>query len=89
MNTKITCLVIFVLIVEATQAGSTCNLMQLIPCATTITTTSPPSTECCAKLKEQKPCLCGYMKNRSLTKFIKSAGALKVAKSCGVGHPRC
>ncbi|KAL6573733.1 hypothetical protein OROHE_002192 [Orobanche hederae] len=89
MNTKIACLAILVLIVEATQAGSTCNPMQLVPCATAITTASPPSPTCCAKLKEQKSCLRGYMKNPRFTQFVKSAGAKKVAKSCGVGYPRC
>ncbi|KAL0463543.1 UNVERIFIED_CONTAM: Non-specific lipid-transfer protein 2 [Sesamum latifolium] len=94
MNTKTTFLalcVILVLIlgeVEVTNAV-TCNPLQLSPCASAITSSSKPSAVCCAKIKEQRPCLCQYMRNPNLQKFIKSPGAKKVANACGTPYPRC
>ncbi|PIN23712.1 hypothetical protein CDL12_03558 [Handroanthus impetiginosus] len=43
--------------VKVTKAA-TCNPLQLSPCAAAITSSSNPSGACCAKLKEQRPCLC-------------------------------
>ncbi|KAL0296699.1 UNVERIFIED_CONTAM: Non-specific lipid-transfer protein 2 [Sesamum calycinum] len=74
--------------VEVTRAV-TCNPIQLSPCAAAITSTTSPSAACCAKIKEQRPCLCQYMKNPTLQKFINSPGAKKVASSCGTPFPRC
>ncbi|KAG8366651.1 hypothetical protein BUALT_Bualt17G0101800 [Buddleja alternifolia] len=74
--------------VEVSRAV-TCNPVQLSPCAPAISSSSKPSAACCAKVKEQRPCLCGYMRNPNLQKFIKSPGAKKVSRSCGVPYPRC
>ncbi|KAL3830870.1 hypothetical protein ACJIZ3_019672 [Penstemon smallii] len=91
MNTKATCLVLLVVLLcefEATRAV-TCNPIQLSPCANAIMSSTKPSAVCCAKIKEQRPCLCNYMKNPNLQKFVKSPGAKRVAKSCGTPYPRC
>ncbi|KAL8463373.1 hypothetical protein ACS0TY_034147 [Phlomoides rotata] len=93
MNTKTACLAIFAMIlivgkVEVTS-GVTCNPLQLSPCAAAITSSGKPSAACCAKLKEQRPCLCQYMRNPNLQKFIKSPGAKKVSGYCHIPYPRC
>ncbi|XP_028784391.1 non-specific lipid-transfer protein 2-like [Neltuma alba] len=67
----------------------TCSPAALSPCIGAITSSSPPSSQCCQKLKEQKPCLCGYLKNPSLRQYVNSPGAKKVASSCGVPFPSC
>ncbi|TMW83123.1 hypothetical protein EJD97_002861 [Solanum chilense] len=67
----------------------TCNVSELSPCADAIIKGTPASTACCAKLKEQKPCLCGYIKDPKLKPYINSPNAKKVAKTCGVLIPKC
>ena len=67
----------------------TCDPMALSPCAGAISSSSPPSNECCQKLKEQKSCLCGYIKNPSLGPYVNSPGAKKVLSSCGIALPKC
>ncbi|XP_059283461.1 non-specific lipid-transfer protein 2-like [Lycium ferocissimum] len=67
----------------------TCSVTELASCAAAIISSEPPSSTCCAKLKEQKPCLCGYFKDPSLGPYIKSPNAKKVAKTCGVPTPKC
>lgn len=67
----------------------TCTPTELSPCLGAITSNSPPSAACCQKLREQKPCLCGYLKNPSLQPYVNSNGARRVASSCGVPYPKC
>ncbi|GER44427.1 lipid-transfer protein [Striga asiatica] len=62
---------------------------ELSPCASAITSTSKPSSACCDKLKEQKTCLCQYLKNPVLQKFIRSEGAKRVAATCKTPYPQC
>ncbi|XP_071739102.1 LEAF RUST 10 DISEASE-RESISTANCEUS RECEPTOR-LIKE PROTEIN KINASE-like 1.4 [Rutidosis leptorrhynchoides] len=49
---------------------------------------TPPPPKCCAKLKEQKPCLCRYIKDPAFVKYVKSPGAKKVLKACKVAVPK-
>ena len=79
---------LLVVLVPAAEAV-TCSPMQLSPCAAAITSSSPPSAVCCAKLKEQKPCICGYMRNPSLRRYISSPNARKVSNTCKFPMPRC
>nr|AAB06586.1 putative nonspecific lipid transfer; auxin induced gene [Zinnia elegans]BAA06462.1 TED4 [Zinnia elegans] len=72
-----------------TTMAVTCQVTQLAPCASAISSSSPPSSQCCAKIKEQKPCLCQYMKNPSLKAYVSSPNAKKVANACGVPIPKC
>ncbi|XP_047943790.1 non-specific lipid-transfer protein 2-like [Salvia hispanica] len=94
MNTKTACLAILALAtlvlaqVEVSTAV-TCNPLQLSPCAAAITSSGKPSGTCCAKLKEQRPCLCQYMRNPNLQKFIKSPGAKRVSSACRIPYPKC
>lgn len=94
MSSKTACLAmvaVAMLILAQVEVGSavTCNPLQLSPCAGAITSGGTPSAACCAKLKEQKPCLCQYMKNPNLQKFIKSPGAKKVSSACRIPYPKC
>ncbi|XP_062152440.1 non-specific lipid-transfer protein 2-like [Alnus glutinosa] len=83
--------VVAVLLCEAplTAKAVTCNPTELSPCISAITSSAPPSSACCGKLKEQKPCLCGYIKNPNLKQYVNSPGAKKVARACGVTIPSC
>ncbi|KAI5684315.1 hypothetical protein M9H77_05543 [Catharanthus roseus] len=67
----------------------TCSPTELSPCIGAITSNQPPSGTCCAKLREQRPCLCGYLRNPSLGQYVNSPNARRVASTCGVGIPRC
>ncbi|XP_075524173.1 non-specific lipid-transfer protein 2-like [Primulina tabacum] len=94
MNSKVASLAILVLVmflaeVELVSGAVTCNPLQLSPCAAAIISSSNPSATCCNKLKEQKPCLCQYMMNPNLQKFINSPGAKKVAYFCDAPFPTC
>lgn len=86
----VTMVVVVMLLAEAKVSQAvTCNPGQLSPCLPAISSSSPPSTTCCSKLKEQKPCLCGYLKDPALKQFVSSPGARKVASACGVPYPSC
>jgi len=86
----VTMVVVVMLLAEAKVSQAvTCNPAQLSPCLPAISSSSPPSTTCCSKLKEQKPCLCGYLKDPALKQFVSSPGARKVASACGVPYPSC
>ncbi|KAL8240570.1 hypothetical protein R6Q59_013925 [Mikania micrantha] len=56
-----------VLVFGATSAtvdvAVTCEPTQLMPCLKSIMNGTPPPSTCCSKLKQQKPCMCGYINN--------------------------
>ncbi|GMN28186.1 hypothetical protein TIFTF001_001955 [Ficus carica] len=79
-----------VLISEAPVAEAvTCSPLELSSCLSAITGGTKPSNTCCSKLREQKPCLCGYLKNPNLRQYVNSPNARKVASTCGVAYPKC
>ncbi|PON49232.1 Bifunctional inhibitor/plant lipid transfer protein/seed storage helical domain containing protein [Trema orientale] len=79
-----------VLLSEAPTAEAvTCSPLQLSSCLSAITGGTPPSSQCCAKLNEQKPCLCGYLKDPNFRQYVNSPNAKKVAAKCGVSYPKC
>ncbi|CAN0893067.1 Probable non-specific lipid-transfer protein AKCS9 [Linum grandiflorum] len=84
--------VILLLLAVATgpaAAAVTCNPMQLSSCASAISSSTPPSRLCCNKIREQKPCLCKYLKNPALRAYINTPNARKVASTCGTPFPNC
>ncbi|GAU46076.1 hypothetical protein TSUD_180120 [Trifolium subterraneum] len=93
MKMKVVCamMLMVVLMVEVATIVEAvdCNPLELRPCLGAITSNTPPSAECCNKLKEQIPCLCGYIKNPVLSPYVGSPGAKRVASSCGVATPQC
>ncbi|KAK4766047.1 hypothetical protein SAY87_007689 [Trapa incisa] len=86
----VSCLLVLLVAVrvEITEAVI-CNAIELSSCASAITTSTPPSKLCCRKIKEQQPCLCNYLKNPSLKKFVNTPNARRVASTCGTPFPRC
>ncbi|KAK7266424.1 hypothetical protein RIF29_19068 [Crotalaria pallida] len=88
---KVVAVMALLLVVEVFPFAEavTCNPMELSPCLGSILSSSPPSTTCCQKVNEQRPCLCGYIKNPNLGQFVNSPGARIVASSCGVPFPTC
>ncbi|OWM68023.1 hypothetical protein CDL15_Pgr017591 [Punica granatum] len=77
-------------ITSVAAAMTTCNALELSSCATAITSSGvPPSPTCCSKLKEQRPCLCQYLKDPNLQRLINSPNAKKVATICGSPFPTC
>ncbi|KAK4833164.1 hypothetical protein QYF36_019374 [Acer negundo] len=67
----------------------TCNPTELSPCTAAITSSMPPSSTCCSKVREQRPCLCGYLKDPNLRQFVNSPNSRKVVTTCGVPYPQC
>ncbi|XP_027079037.1 non-specific lipid-transfer protein 2-like [Coffea arabica] len=74
--------------VEVSRAV-TCTPTELSPCVAAIIGQQPPSAACCSKLREQRPCLCGYLRDPNLRQYVNSPNARRVASSCGVPTPRC
>ncbi|KAI4388942.1 hypothetical protein MLD38_001227 [Melastoma candidum] len=75
---------------QAVLVGAvTCNPTELSSCLPAITSSSQPTAQCCAKLREQQPCLCGYATNPSLKQYVTSPNAKKVANTCGLSIPSC
>ncbi|KAK8700242.1 hypothetical protein V6N13_018643 [Hibiscus sabdariffa] len=64
-----------------------CDPLQLDPCMPALVSVAP-SAECCSKLKEHQPCLCGYIKNPTFGQFVKNPNAKKVAAFCNVAWPQ-
>ncbi|KAJ9708258.1 hypothetical protein PVL29_000358 [Vitis rotundifolia] len=84
------CFALLLLFGEAqVSTAVTCSPMELSTCASAIISSSPPTATCCSKLKEQRSCLCQYVKNPNLQKFINSPNARKVASTCGSPFPNC
>ncbi|GMI99521.1 Tracheary Element Differentiation-related 4 [Hibiscus trionum] len=83
-------LVVLLLLAESeVSTAVTCSPTQLSPCVGAITSSSPPSKLCCSRIKEQKPCLCQYLRNPNLKKFVNTPNARKVASTCGTPFPKC
>ncbi|KAK4749172.1 hypothetical protein SAY87_026621 [Trapa incisa] len=67
----------------------TCSPLELSPCISAITSPSTPSPQCCSKVREQRPCLCGYLKTPSIRPYVDSPTARQIAISCAVPFPQC
>ncbi|CAM8989139.1 unnamed protein product [Rhodiola kirilowii] len=74
---------------QVSMAAVNCSPVELSSCASAITSSSPPTRLCCIKIKEQRPCLCKYLKNPTLKKFVNTPNARRVARTCGTPYPRC
>ncbi|XP_059670618.1 non-specific lipid-transfer protein 2-like [Cornus florida] len=84
------CVVMVVLLGEVgVTSAVTCKAVELSSCYAAITSSQPPSSQCCSKLREQRPCLCGYLKDPNLSQYVNSPGAKRVASACGVSTPKC
>ncbi|XP_022765884.1 non-specific lipid-transfer protein 2-like [Durio zibethinus] len=72
-----------------TAEAVTCNATELMPCLEAITSSTPPSETCCSKLREQTPCLCGYLEDPTLKPLANNPNTAKVASTCGVAYSQC
>ncbi|PIA33404.1 hypothetical protein AQUCO_04100082v1 [Aquilegia coerulea] len=91
---KVSYLSIFIALVMFMSAtnvsmAATCNPSQLSPCLSSITSGTPPSSACCAELRRQTPCFCQYKKNPSLSPYVNSPNARKMASACRIAFPSC
>ncbi|XP_048129389.1 non-specific lipid-transfer protein 2-like [Rhodamnia argentea] len=66
-----------------------CSATQLSPCVPAMTSSAPPSALCCSKMREQRPCLCEYIRNPNLRQYLTSADGRTVMRVCGVPYPTC
>ncbi|XP_019089524.1 PREDICTED: non-specific lipid-transfer protein 2P-like [Camelina sativa] len=74
-------------LISGEEEKATCVLADLLICKSAVTTESPPSKECCAKLKEQQSCFCDYLKDPSAGQYI--TAAKKVLAACDIPFPSC
>ncbi|KAK9048029.1 hypothetical protein SSX86_007979 [Deinandra increscens subsp. villosa] len=87
----VACAILVIMILAGSKGATavTCSPTELSPCIAAFTSSAPPSAACCGKLKQQKPCLCGYIRNPTLKQYVTSPNARKVSRSCGVPVPKC
>ncbi|XP_015966141.1 non-specific lipid-transfer protein 2 [Arachis duranensis] len=64
-----------------------CSVSELSECTIPFAFGSTPTPTCCAKLKQQQPCFCVYLKDPSLAQYVNSSNARKIAASCNVTYP--
>nr|GMC69408.1 non-specific lipid-transfer protein 2-like [Ipomoea batatas] len=76
--------VLMLLLAEAQFSSAGCDVQQLTPCLSALTSNTNPSQLCCKRLNQQKPCFCQYLKNPSLKMYLNSPAAKKAAKTCKV-----
>ncbi|CAH8385656.1 unnamed protein product [Eruca vesicaria subsp. sativa] len=71
------------------ELAQSCLVTELLPCLPAISMGGDPTKECCDKLVEQKPCLCGYIQNPAYSMYVTSPNARKVLDFCKVPFPSC
>ncbi|KQK05035.1 non-specific lipid-transfer protein 2 [Brachypodium distachyon] len=71
------------------EAATTCNALQLSPCAGAIIGNAAPTAACCSRMKAQQPCLCQYAKDPNLQRYVSSPNGKKVMAACKVPVPSC
>ncbi|KAL5573153.1 hypothetical protein UlMin_022750 [Ulmus minor] len=67
------------------KAEVICSPIELAECPPM----TAPSSICCRKVREQRPCLCGYLNDPNLKPTINSPSSRRIAASCGVLFPTC
>uniref|UniRef100_A0A7N0TBZ6 Bifunctional inhibitor/plant lipid transfer protein/seed storage helical domain-containing protein n=1 Tax=Kalanchoe fedtschenkoi TaxID=63787 RepID=A0A7N0TBZ6_KALFE len=67
----------------------TCKVEELSPCLDSFLSSSPPTPQCCSKVKEQEPCLCGYAKNPAYAPYINNPNIKMILDDCQVPYPKC
>lgn len=91
--TKSLCLlvVVIVVVVNKTQLAEAvkCDPKELRPCLLAFTMSVEPSSTCCNKVKEHRPCYCGYKKNPKIQPYLKYDATKNIISSCGVSIPAC
>ncbi|KAF5750167.1 non-specific lipid-transfer protein AKCS9-like [Tripterygium wilfordii] len=76
------------MVAPTAEAAGGCNPRELRPCTWAIMSLTAPSSKCCVKVREQRTCLCEYLRQPHLWPFFNSPNTRLVASSCGVPFPR-
>ncbi|XP_019086802.1 PREDICTED: probable non-specific lipid-transfer protein AKCS9 [Camelina sativa] len=90
MKMKLTALVFIVFVLFSlalSKAEAACDIQDLKVCLPAVIGGSPPTTECCTKLKDNQSCLCDYLKNPLVVPYKTSAK--QVFEACGIPVPVC
>uniref|UniRef100_A0A2P2KVB0 Non-specific lipid-transfer protein 2 n=1 Tax=Rhizophora mucronata TaxID=61149 RepID=A0A2P2KVB0_RHIMU len=83
-------MLVMVLIEARVSQAATCNPSLLMrPCLEAFSSPTPPSSLCCSRLNEQKPCYCGYLKDPNFSGYVSSPGGKRVVAACKVPLPKC
>ncbi|CAO2142461.1 unnamed protein product [Urochloa humidicola] len=72
---------------EAAAAG--CDARQLTPCAGPAVFGGAVPAACCAQLRAQQGCLCGYERSPNYAIYIRSPNAKRLFTVCNLPVPRC
>jgi hypothetical protein len=72
-----------------TEAASACNPALLTPCTGPALFGGAVPPACCAQLRAQQGCLCGYARSPNYGSYIRSPNAAKLFAVCNVAMPRC
>lgn len=75
------------LIPTKAEEKAACAVTDLAPCLPAVQGGSPPSTDCCTKLKDNQSCFCDYLKDPLVGPYM--SAAKKVLTACGVPIPSC
>lgn len=70
-------------------AGPACNPSLLTPCAGPALFGGPVPAACCAQLRAQQGCLCGYARSPNYGGYIRSPNAARLFAVCRFPMPRC
>ncbi|KAL6848615.1 hypothetical protein ACP4OV_021198 [Aristida adscensionis] len=70
-------------------AEAACDATALTPCAGAIIGNAAPTAACCARMKEQQPCMCTYARDPNLQRYVNSPNGKKVMATCKVPVPTC
>ncbi|EOA26115.1 hypothetical protein CARUB_v10019541mg [Capsella rubella] len=66
-----------------------CTDIEITGCVPAIILGTPPTAECCGKLKAQQPCYCDFIKNPAFRPLVTSPQAHAALGFCGIPYPSC
>ncbi|XP_066334541.1 probable non-specific lipid-transfer protein 2 [Miscanthus floridulus] len=72
-----------------TEAANPCKPALLTPRAGPALFGGAVPPACCAQLRAQQGCLCGYARSPNYGSYIRSPNAPKLFAACNVAMPRC
>ncbi|TVU23943.1 hypothetical protein EJB05_26332, partial [Eragrostis curvula] len=82
-------LLLLLLAAVALAADAACNPTELTPCAGPALFGGPVSGACCAALRGQQACLCGYARSPNYGSYVRSPNAARLFAVCRMPMPRC
>ncbi|CAO2149808.1 unnamed protein product [Urochloa humidicola] len=83
------CIVVLLSATSASAAAAGCDARQLTPCAGPAVFGGAVPPACCAQLRAQQGCLCGYERSPNYGAYIRSPNAKRLFSVCGLPVPRC